>query len=78
MTFDQIIQLFLHFRFTQIHNRFTVRFLITGRDYTIYGERVLLRRGHLFFQQATNHAGFQGGQLIFHEILLSGRASSLG
>ncbi|CSS38525.1 Uncharacterised protein [Shigella sonnei] len=35
MAFDQIIQLLLHFRFTQIHDRFTVRFLITGRDYTI-------------------------------------------
>ncbi len=75
MAFHQLIQRLLHLRLAQVHHRLAVGFLIAGRHHAVDRERILLRRGDLFFQHTADDARFQRAELMFHDFLLSAPAS---
>ena len=61
MAFDQGIQQILNITFAQRHHRLTIGFLIAGGHHRIDRQRILLRRGYLFFQQTPDDARFVCG-----------------
>jgi hypothetical protein len=52
--------------FVELHDRFAVRFLVGGVLECVQGERVVIRRGDFFFDEAAEDPGFGGGEVEVH------------
>ncbi len=58
-----------HIGLDELHDGLAARLLVAGVQCGVEGERIVLRRVDLFFNQAAEHAGFDGVQLDHAPIL---------
>ena len=65
----QVVERLTHRRFVERHDRVAIVFLVAGVDQRVQGERIVIRRGDIFFCQGAKNSGFDAVQEDAHQEL---------